>query len=257
MRNRIVEIPTPDGAMDTFITHPEEGGPFLAVVVFMDIWGVREELFEIARRIGTVGYYCMVPDLYHRQGGIRYEYRDADNRMISLNRLDEARFNEILATRGGLTGAMIVEDTGALIDFIDDGEPASTDAMGSVGYCMGGQYVLLAAANYPDRFKASASLHGTNLVTDEDDSTHLLAPKFRGELYCGFGANDPYTPPQVIDALEDALGGEPVGYRCEIHPNADHGYALPDRDVFDLHAAARDWELIFAMFRRQLPLGDA
>lgn len=134
MRNRFVEIPTPDGAMDTFITRPEEGGPFPAVVVFMDIWGVREELFEIARRIGTVGYYCMVPDLYHRQGGIRYEYRDANNRMISLNRLDEARFNEILATRGGLTGAMVVEDTGALIDFIDDGEPASTDAMGSVGY---------------------------------------------------------------------------------------------------------------------------
>jgi carboxymethylenebutenolidase len=32
-----------------------------------------------------------------------------------------------------------------------------------------------------------------------------------------------------------------------------HGYALPNRDIFDARAAARDWELIFAMFHRQIP----
>ena len=43
----------------------------------------------------------------------------------------------------------------------------------------------------------------------------------------------------------------------ELHKGADHGYALPDRDVFDKAAANRDWELIFAMFRRQLPFKKA
>ena len=38
-----------------------------------------------------------------------------------------------------------------------------------------------------------------------------------------------------------------------IHKGAVHGYALPDRDIFDKHAAERDWELIFAMFHRQIP----
>ena len=42
--------------MPSFVTHPEQDGPFPVVVVFMDVWGVREELFDIARRIGTVGY---------------------------------------------------------------------------------------------------------------------------------------------------------------------------------------------------------
>jgi carboxymethylenebutenolidase len=37
-----------------------------------------------------------------------------------------------------------------------------------------------------------------------------------------------------------------------VHPGADHGYPLPDRDVFDKRAANRDWEIIFAMFRRCL-----
>src|SRR5262244_28531 len=90
MHERLVQIPTPSGLMDTFVTHPEQDGPFPAVIIYMDIWGVREELFEIARRVGTVGYYCMVPDLYYRQGKVRHEFRDADNRMISLHALDEA-----------------------------------------------------------------------------------------------------------------------------------------------------------------------
>jgi carboxymethylenebutenolidase len=45
----------------------------------------------------------------------------------------------------------------------------------------------------------------------------------------------------------------PVEYRHAIHAGAQHGYALPNRDVFDARAAARDRELIFAMFHRQIP----
>ena len=48
------------------------------------------------------------------------------------------------------------------------------------------------------------------------------------------------------------LPGRPVYYSREVHPGAEHGYALPDRDIHDKRAANRDWELIFAMFRRQL-----
>lgn len=68
MRERFLDIETPSGGMETFVTHPEQDGPFSAVSIYMDVWGVREELFEIARRVGTVGYYCLVPDFYHRQG---------------------------------------------------------------------------------------------------------------------------------------------------------------------------------------------
>jgi len=31
-----------------------------------------------------------------------------------------------------------------------------------------------------------------------------------------------------------------------------HGSALPDRDIHHKSGANRDWELIFAMYRRQL-----
>jgi carboxymethylenebutenolidase len=66
MQEQFVEIKTGEGVMEAFVTRPEENGPFPAVIIYMDIWGVREELYDIARRVGTVGYYCMVPDFYYR-----------------------------------------------------------------------------------------------------------------------------------------------------------------------------------------------
>jgi carboxymethylenebutenolidase len=56
MHERFVAIKTAAGAMEAFITHPEEHGPFPAVIIYMDVWGVREELYDIARRVGTVGH---------------------------------------------------------------------------------------------------------------------------------------------------------------------------------------------------------
>lgn len=252
MKERFIGIPAPGGAMETFVTHPDRDGPFAAVVVYMDIWGVREELYDIARRVATVGYYCVVPDLYHRQGRVRHDYRDGNNRTISTARLDEKRLKAVRDSRDGLTDAMAVADTGAILEFLGRGEPAHPGAMGCIGYCMGGRHVFRVAAGFPERFRASASLHGTHLVTDQPDSPHLSAKQFRGQLYCGFGEKDGHAAAPVRQALDEAMRGAAVKYVSEFHLGAEHGYALPDRDVHHKQAANRDWELIFAMFRAQL-----
>ena len=54
--------------METFICHPERGGPHPAVFLLMDAPGIREELRDMARRLGTVGYYVLLPNLYYRAG---------------------------------------------------------------------------------------------------------------------------------------------------------------------------------------------
>jgi carboxymethylenebutenolidase len=240
------------GAMETFMTHPQENAPFPAVIVFMDVWGIREELFDIARRIATVGYCCMVPDFYYRQGKIRHEFRDENFRMITLDRLDPETQETVLAPSRKLSDAMVVEDTASLLEFLDHGEPVRAGPMGCIGYCMGGRHVFRAAANFPERFRASVSLHGTELVTNRADSPHLSVKKAEGELYCGFGEEDRFTPALTIDAIETALRNCKAKFAYEVHKGADHGYALPDRDVYDKHAANRDWEVIFQMFQRRL-----
>src|SRR5262249_61201202 len=131
--------------------------------------------------------------------------------------------------------------------------PVRRGAVGAIGYCMGGRHVLCVAGHFPEQITASASLHGTSLISDAPDSPHLLAKQFRGELYCGFAETDPYAPLSMIRELEALLRPCAVAYRHAIHPGAVHGYALPNRDVFHAQAAARDWEMIFAMFRRHIP----
>ena len=252
MKERIVEIDTPDGRMETFLTHPEQGGPFPAVVVFMDVWGVREQLFDIARRIATVGYVGVVPNFYYRKGGITFDYRHPDGKTISLRTLGAADQEKILAFLSHLTDELAVSDTGAVRDYLANDEVVRPGPMGSVGYCLGGRLVMRASGAFPDAFQANASLHGTRLATEAPDSPHLEASRMKGEIYCGFGELDHYSPPEVIAAVRETFTGAAVKYHDEVHDQADHGYAIPDRDIFDKAAAERDWELIFAMYQRQL-----
>lgn len=68
MIEQTLDIATKAGAMETFICHPERGGLFPAVMLLMDAPGIREELRDMARRLGTVGYYVLLPNLYYRAG---------------------------------------------------------------------------------------------------------------------------------------------------------------------------------------------
>ena len=159
MIERTLDISTPSGSMETFIVHPQASGPHPALVLYMDVWGIREELRDIARRIATVGYYCLLPDLYYRQGTVRTEYRDKNNRMVSMDRLAEPERQIAAAPLAKLSDAMVIADTQSLLQFIDNGEPVRPGAMGAVGYCMGGRHVFRVAGAFPARFRACASLH--------------------------------------------------------------------------------------------------
>lgn len=242
MKDRTETIGTADGKMETFITHPEGAGPYPAVVLYMDAPGIREELYDFARRVGTVGYYCMVPDLYYRDGRIRYD----------RNTMTEQQRDEMMERWQVISNAMIMDDTRAMLNFMDGGEPARQGVKGSIGYCMSGQFVLSAAGVFPEIFQATASLHGVRHVTDKEDSPHLLTPKFRGELYCGFAEDDPHVPLEEVDALAEALKSCQVKHQLEVHPGTEHGYSFPERELYVKEAAERNWERIFAMFRRQL-----
>ena len=118
MKERFIEIPTADGRMETFVTHPEQGGPFPPVILYMDVWGVREELYDLARRVATVGYYAMVPDWYYRQGKIQSTYVNDKGERISLDRLSKEEQDKVLAPARKLADSMVVADTGAILKFL-------------------------------------------------------------------------------------------------------------------------------------------
>ena len=54
MIDRELDIQTADGAMNTFVTHPEEGGPHPVVLFYMDAPGKRGELHDMAASAASV-----------------------------------------------------------------------------------------------------------------------------------------------------------------------------------------------------------
>ena len=248
-----IDIPTPDGIMDGYAAHPDGAGPFPLVVLFMDIWGLREELFAIERCIAAQGYYCVLPNLFYREGKVRYERRNAAGQMVSFDALPHALQEEMRSHALALNRRTAATDIAAVLDFCRDRPVDNTVAAGSVGFCMGGRLAFQAAQEFPGRFQANACLHGTRLVSDAADSPHRLVGVMQGEMYCGFGDRDGLTPPATRAALDQAFAGrDHVSYRRNVHEGANHGYSLPDRDVYDSGAAETDWREIFAMFERRL-----
>ena len=238
--------------MDAYAARPDEAKPYPLIVLFMDIWGLREELFGIVRRIAGEGYHCVVPNLFHRQGKFSYAPRNADGRTLSFDLLPDDVQREMRGRAERLSRATLRADAAAILEW-SKREQVRQGPAGSIGYCMGGREAFFAAQEFPERFRATASLHGSRLVTDGADSPHRRIECMRGEVYCGFAEFDRGAPPEVIRQIEDGLRANGnLRFKTQVHAGARHGYALPDRDVHDHAATEADWASIFAMFRRQL-----
>ena len=240
MIERQIDIPTADGATTTFICHPERGGPHPPILFFMDAPAIREELRDMARRLGTAGYYVMLPNLYYRAG------------VMELGPLGEPGMRErMFGYMNGLSIAMVMSDARALIDFADADPAARPGSIGALGYCMSGQFAINAAGTFPERIAAAASLYGTFLVTDKADSPHLMARKAKAELYIACAETDHWAPMEMVEALAASLADQPLA-EVEVYPGVEHGFAFPQRPAYDKAAAERHWERLVALYRRRL-----
>jgi carboxymethylenebutenolidase len=242
MIDQQIEIPTKDGHTTTFITHPERGGSFPVIIFYMDAPAIREELRDMARRLGTSGYYVMLPNLYYRAGVMEIGPLPADP--------DAPERKRMFGLMNSLDIPMIMEDTSALLAYADGQSAARTDIVGTVGYCMSGRYAINAATHFPDRVKAAASIYGVQLATDQPDSPHLAAQKTKAELYFACAETDIYAPQEIIDKVKRAMAG--ANAEVEIYPGTHHGFAFPKRPVYDRDAAERHWERLLALYRRNL-----
>jgi len=239
-----IDIPTKDGATTTFIVHPERDGPHPLILFYMDAPAIREELRDMARRLASAGYYVMLPNLYYRAGVLELGPLSPDP-----NDPGRARMFELM---NGLSIEMVMQDTDALLAFARGQKAASTDRIGCVGYCMSGQFSINAAARHADKVRAAASIYGTFLVTDKDDSPHLAARKAQAELYFACAEIDRWAPLEMVQMLSASLSEDEVNAEVELYPKVEHGFAFPQRAAYDKHSAERHWERLNALFARNL-----
>jgi carboxymethylenebutenolidase len=245
MIENIVDIPTKDGAMETFICHPERGGPYPPVLFLMDAPGIREELYDMARRLATVGYYVLLPNLYYRAG------KDTKYGPDVLEH-GSAEHQRMRGVRTKMTIPPVMDDVAALIAFADKQNQSKRGPVGAHGYCMSGPYALAAAARYPERIAAAASFYGTWIVSDAVESPHLSLAKAKGELYISCAEHDDLAPPEMVKELKILFDKSGNPGELEVHPDVHHGFAFPQRWCYDKPAAERHWERLIALYRRRL-----
>ena len=167
--------------------------------------------------------------MYYRIGTLRFDF---------VRRAEGMR-PTMFAAMNSLTNALVTEDTAAWLGFLDAQDKVRPGGIGCIGYCMSGRYVTTVAARFPNRFAASASLYGVGIVTNAEDSPHLLIDRIKGEMYFGFAETDEHVPANVIPTLKSGLDKAGTRYGLDVFPNSRHGFQFPERDVYETHAAGK------------------
>ncbi|HEU0160711.1 MAG TPA: dienelactone hydrolase family protein [Hyphomicrobiaceae bacterium] len=244
MLEQTLDIPGKAGAMETFMARPERG-LYPAVLFLMDAPGIREELRDMARRLASVGYCVLLPNLYYRAG------RDSIYGPDVLVH-GSAAHQRMRAVRTTMTIPPVMDDIAAILAFLDSADGVKRGAVGVHGYCMSGPYALAAAARYPERVAAAASFYGTRLISDAVESPHLALARAKAELYIACAEIDDLAPLPMVAELEQLFAAAGNPGELEIYPGVHHGFAFPQRKIYDQAAAERHWERLIALYRRRL-----
>ncbi|RWK62523.1 MAG: dienelactone hydrolase family protein [Mesorhizobium sp.] len=242
MAKRDIQIKTSDGLAKAGLFRSAAPAK-AAIILYMDAFGPRPALDQMAERLAGENCAVLVPDLFYRNAPYGpFEAKTAFS--------DEKRKAVITGLLSGTTQDMTVRDSGAFLDALD--AEGLTGPVGTVGYCMGGARALNAAATYPDRIIAAASFHGGNLASDAADSPHRKAASIKARVYVGTAGVDRSFPPEQAARLAEALRVAEVGHVIENYAGMAHGWCVPDHSAFDAAGAERHWKRLATLFAETL-----
>ena len=238
-----VSIPTPDGEARAFVFTPDSGGgPWPAVILYMDAPAIRPAMFEMGERLAHAGYYVLLPDIFWRAG----PYPPLD---IAKARAGDPEMGALFAKLRASTNANLqMQDTAVYLDWLQTQPKAKADKVGVTGYCMGGGIAIRAAGTFPDRIAVAASFHGGGLATDAEDSPHLLAPKMKAKILVAGADEDRSFDQAQCERLAAAFKAAGLDAEVSIWKGARHGWVPTDMPVYSPEHAERHWKELIALF---------
>jgi carboxymethylenebutenolidase len=248
-----VDIKTKDGTCDAALVHPKGQGRWPAAILFVDAFGLRPTMRDMAKRLARDGYIVLVPNPYYRS-------TRAPGVPPGFDFANPADRQKLAGLRAPLTADAVAEDALAYTAFLDANAPIKTTTkMGVFGYCMGGPMTMRAAAAMPERVGAGVSLHGGGLVTDKPDSPHLLVPKIKAQYYFGIAANDDASDPRAKTALKDAFEAARLSATMEVYAGCMHGWCVKDmppapdgKPIYNEPQAERAWNDLVSLFKHAM-----
>ena len=238
-------IETPDGTADAYFVHPSTG-KHPAVLIWPDILGLRPAFRAMGKRLAEAGYSVLVVNPFYRSATAPVipegaSFRDQETRDIVI-----PMYRELSATTH-------FSDATAFIEFLDKQESVDVERkVGTQGYCMGGPIIMRTAAAVPERVGAAASFHGGGLVTDDEDSPHLLIPNTTAHVLHAIAENDDEKNPDAKVVLKEAYLAAEIPAEIEVYEGAMHGWCPPDSAVYNKAQAERAWERLLNLYKTAL-----
>ena len=240
-----VSVPTPDGDADCFWVRPKEG-KHPAVIMWPDVHGVRPVFHQMAERLAAAGYAVLAVNPY---------YRTVKGRFIPAGKtIRDPGIRDLVAPhRSELTSDACVRDGQAMVQWLSQQPDVDVArGMGTIGYCMTSSFAMRIAGTNPDHIKAAASFHGGRLVTDGEDSPHLLIKNIRGGMLIAVAQNDHEREPAVLDVLKETFNGSKAEAEIEVYEGAMHGWCVPDNPAYSEPHAEKAWGRLLALLENYL-----
>jgi carboxymethylenebutenolidase len=239
-----VSIKTPDGTCDAHFVHPKTGA-HAAVLVWPDIFGLRDPFRQMSKRLAEYGYSVLTVNPFYRT-------QKAPTAPPNPNFGDPATREALMKLAGGLNATTHNADANTFVNWLDaQAQVNKSKKIGTEGYCMGGPIVMRTLAARPDRVAAGASFHGGGLNTAAPDSPHLLIPKMKGSLLIAIAENDDKTNPTSKDILRKAFDEAKVPAEIEVYA-AQHGWCAIDSQVYNKDQAEKAWARKIELYKKAL-----
>jgi carboxymethylenebutenolidase len=224
--SRNVSYKSGDETVNAVIYTPQGKGPFPALVVIHEFWGLNDWVKEQASKLADQGYVTLAIDLY--RGKVATTPDEAHEIMRGV---PEDRANrDLLAASGYLRSQKNVDSR----------------RVGSIGWCMGGGYSLNLAVNDP-KLKAAVINYG-HLAADD-----ATLKKIDAAILGIFGGQDRGIPVADVNKFEAQL--KALGMTVEIHvfPDAGHGFENPNnKQGYRADDAAQAWKLTIDFLAKNL-----
>ncbi len=240
----IAETVTIDGdggtQIDAYFARPLGSGPHPGVLVVHHMPGWDQGCKEITRKIASMGYAAIMPNLHHRMGpGTATE------------------MSQRVRESGGVPDSQFLGDARGAIQYLL-AQPYSSGKVGIIGFCSGGRQVYIAACNI-EELDAAVDCWGGRVVMAPEDLTEAnpvspvdMTPGMSCPLLGLFGEDDANPDPAQVAVIEAALKEHGKEYEFHMYPGAGHAFFSVDRPAYRVEAAVDGWAKTFSFFEKHL-----
>ncbi|MGN7201257.1 dienelactone hydrolase family protein [Arthrobacter sp. SAFR-044] len=241
----LIEIEAPAGPAEAIVARPSTGtGPFPGVILYMDAFGLRPRIQEMAQRIAAWGYVVLAPNVFYREGTAA-ELAPAGDMSTKEGR--EAAGKAAFPRVGRLTPDKALPDIDAWVSALAALDGVAAGPIGTTGYCMGARLAVRTATSHPDAVAACGGFHGGGLATEDSDSPHLGLGNARARFVFGHADHDRSMAPDAVARLGEALKDAGLEASNEVYEGAPHGYTMADTSAFHPEATERHFRELRAL----------